>query len=132
MGNNCVHPRPILAVLAATLLALATGAQAHPKLLAANPAPDAIVAKADRIELRFNERLVPAFSGADLVMTAKRGANRPSEMKIAPVTSTIGRDGRSLILAPGKPLEPGTYRVAWHAVSSDTHRIKGTFSFRVR
>ena len=30
-----------------------------------------------------------------------------------------------------KPLSPGTYDVDWHAVSVDTHRVNGHFSFKV-
>jgi methionine-rich copper-binding protein CopC len=28
-------------------------------------------------------------------------------------------------------LPPGDYNVEWHAVSDDTHRVKGNFSFSV-
>ena len=30
-----------------------------------------------------------------------------------------------------KSLPPGTYRVRWHALSVDTHKTEGSFSFRV-
>ena len=29
------------------------------------------------------------------------------------------------------PLEPGTYTVDWRAVSTDTHRVNGSLTFRV-
>ncbi|MGU7670331.1 copper resistance protein CopC [Escherichia coli] len=28
-------------------------------------------------------------------------------------------------------LAPGDYKVDWHAVSDDTHRVKGSYSFSV-
>ena len=28
-------------------------------------------------------------------------------------------------------LSPGNYTVEWHAVSDDSHRVKGRFSFKV-
>jgi methionine-rich copper-binding protein CopC len=28
-------------------------------------------------------------------------------------------------------LSPGEYKVEWHAVSDDTHRVKGNYSFSV-
>jgi methionine-rich copper-binding protein CopC len=28
-------------------------------------------------------------------------------------------------------LPPGDYKVEWHAVSDDTHRVKGSYSFSV-
>jgi methionine-rich copper-binding protein CopC len=33
---------------------------------------------------------------------------------------------------PLKALRPGTYRVSWHAVSIDTHRTEGAFTFTVK
>jgi copper resistance protein C len=30
-----------------------------------------------------------------------------------------------------KSLSPGTYRVRWHALSVDTHKTEGSFTFRV-
>jgi copper resistance protein C len=30
-----------------------------------------------------------------------------------------------------KALPPGTYKVNWHALSVDTHKTDGTFSFQV-
>jgi copper resistance protein C len=29
------------------------------------------------------------------------------------------------------PLEPGVYTVEWRVMSSDTHKVNGTFTFRV-
>jgi len=31
-----------------------------------------------------------------------------------------------------RPLAPGNYRVTWRAVSVDTHRTEGAYSFTVR
>lgn len=107
------------------LLALAGTAQAHPKLLAASPAANAVVATPQRIELQFSEALVAQFSGADLVMPEHGG------MKV-PVTASVGKDGRTLVLTPRAPLTTGRYSVAWHVVSADTHRIAGTTAFTVK
>ena len=54
---------------ALALLSLASAAQAHPKLVVASPAPNATVAKPARVALQFSEKLMPKFSGADLMMT---------------------------------------------------------------
>lgn len=40
-------------------------------------------------------------------------------------------DKRQLVVPFIRPLPPGTYDVDWHAVSSDTHRVKGHFFFKV-
>ena len=40
-------------------------------------------------------------------------------------------DGPLIILTPG-PLPPGVYKVSWHSVGHDTHRLDGNFNFTVK
>ena len=117
-------------ILPLVLLATAGAANAHPKLVAATPAPNATVAKPARVELRFSERLMPKFSGADLVMTGMKGMAHPP-MKV-PATATVAADGHTLVVTPKSSLGAGTYSVAWRVVSTDTHRITGTHAFAVK
>ena len=64
----------IPAFFAATAAILAaTPAAAHPKLVAAQPAPNGIAAATSRLQLKFSERLIARFSGAELVMIISRG-----------------------------------------------------------
>lgn len=122
--------RRVFVPAAAALLVVAGAANAHPKLVSATPAPNATVAKLARLELRFSEKLMPKFSGADLMMTGMNG------MKHAPTkvasAATIAADGRTLVIAPKSPLAASTYSVAWHVVSADTHRITGNYAFAVK
>ncbi|MDU1671067.1 MAG: copper resistance protein CopC [Bradyrhizobium sp.] len=37
-----------------------------------------------------------------------------------------------LVVPVKQELSPGEYKVEWHAVSDDTHRVKGSYSFSVR
>ena len=113
---------------AATLLMLAAPANAHPKLVSASPAANATVAKPARIQLRFSEKLIPAFSKADLTMAAMPGM---AAMTMAS-TSAISADGRTLVITPKSPLPSGRYSVAWHIASTDTHKVAGTFAFAVK
>ncbi|MCG7349734.1 copper homeostasis periplasmic binding protein CopC [Sphingomonas sp. ACRSK] len=115
---------------AIALLGLASAAQAHPKLVSASPAPNATVAKPARVALQFSEKLMPKFSGADLMMTGHGGKTHPP-MKVA-VTAGVANDGQTLVVTPKSPLGPGRYSVAWHVVSADTHRIAGNFAFAVK
>lgn len=115
---------------ALALLALAGTAQAHARLVSASPAPNAVGARPDRVALRFSEALMPKFSGADLMMTGPAGKTGAA-VKIAAVAA-IGTDRRTLVLTPKSPLRAGRYTVAWHAVSTDTHRVTGSFAFTVR
>lgn len=120
----------LLPILAASVL-VASPANAHPKLLAANPAAGATVAKPARVQMRFSEKLVANFSGADLVMVGMPGMKDHPPMKVAS-NAAVAPDGRTLVITPGKPLGAGTYRVDWHVVSADTHRITGTLAFAVK
>ena len=122
--------RRIFLPTALALLGVASAAQAHPKLVSASPAANATVAKLGRVELRFSEKLMPKFSGADLMMTGHGGASH-APMKVT-ATAAVAGDGSTLVLTPKAPLAPGHYTVAWHVVSTDTHRVAGNYVFAVK
>jgi methionine-rich copper-binding protein CopC len=46
-------------------------------------------------------------------------------------TALVAGDNRKIVVPIGTRLMPGTYNVAWHAVSVDTHRVSGSYSFKV-
>ena len=120
--------RPLSLSIAATVLVLAGAANAHPKLVSATPAANATVAKPAHVDLHFSEKLMPAFSKADLTMAAMPGM--PAS-KIAS-TAALAADGRTLVVTPKAPLHAGRYSVAWHVVSTDTHKAAGTYAFAVK
>lgn len=122
--------RSLALTAALALVSFASAAQAHPKLLSATPAPNATVAKPGRIDLHFSEKLMPNFSGADLMMTA-HGSTAHAPMKVAGVAG-VGTDGRTLMVTPKAQLAAGRYSVAWHVVSVDTHRVTGNYAFTVK
>lgn len=117
-------------IVTAALVTLAGTANAHPKLLSATPAANASVVTPARVELHFSEKLMPKFSGADLMMTAHGGKAHPP-MKVAG-TAALGADGRTLVVTPRSPLGAGRYSVVWHVVSVDTHRVAGNYAFAVK
>jgi len=45
--------------------------------------------------------------------------------------ATDPSDKKTLIVTPAAPLPPGEYKVVWHAVSVDTHKSEGNYSFKV-
>lgn len=104
---------------------------AHPRLLSASPAANASSKAVSRIVLRFSERLMPRLSGATLTMTGMPGMADHPDMKMTGVNAAVGSDGSSIVLTSAKPLPVGTYRVDWHVVGADTHRITGTHTFSV-
>jgi methionine-rich copper-binding protein CopC len=108
--------------LLAMSLAWATAtspAWAHAKLTSSDPAANASVKSPSLIRLVFSEKLEPAFSGATLSDAAG---------KKIPVPASVG--GATITLMP-LSLKPGAYKVTWHTVGHDTHRITGNFSFKV-
>jgi copper resistance protein C len=117
---------PIIAALA-----FAGAAQAHTKLVASTPAANATVAKPTKIMLTFSEKIMPAFSGAELVMTTMPGMAMHEPMKMG-FTSAMSADGKTMTLLMKRALTTGTYKLSWHAGGADTHRMTGNFSFTVK
>ncbi|MDH7638279.1 copper homeostasis periplasmic binding protein CopC [Sphingomonas oryzagri] len=120
-----------LAATCLAALAFTTAAQAHPKLLSTIPAAQSTDTKVRRIELHFSERLMPAFSGVDLVMTSMPGMKMAQPMQVA-LHSAVSPDGLTLTGTPDKPLSAGSYEVRYHVVSTDTHRVQAAYAFTVR
>jgi copper resistance protein C len=99
----------------------AVGARAHAFLDHASPLAGSSVATAPHeVSLWFTQNLEPAFSTVE-VTDASGG--RVDQGK-AQVSGNVMRISL-------KPLSPGSYRVSWHALSVDTHKTEGSFSFRV-
>lgn len=120
--------RRLSVLTAAAAFAFAGTAYAHPKLVSASPAANATVAKPASIKLVFSEKLMPAFSKAELTMAAMPGM---AAMKM-PGTAALASDGRTLVVTPKSPLHAGRYTVDWHVVSTDTHKVAGSYAFAVK
>ncbi|HEY1799064.1 MAG TPA: copper homeostasis periplasmic binding protein CopC [Stellaceae bacterium] len=114
---------PALAAFAAAAL-VSAAALAHAFLDHAVPAVGATVTAAPaEVTLWFTQPLEASFSGA-AVTNAAGGRFDAGQATLDP------QDPKALHV-PLKPLGPGTYKVSWHAVSVDTHRTTGDFSFTV-
>lgn len=124
--------KPFAPIAAALCLIAAPAAFAsHVKVVTALPAAGARVAAPKQIRLQMSDTLSARASGASLVMTAMPGMADHPPMKMAAQTS-IAPDGKTLIVTPSKKLPVGTYRVDWHAVSGDSHRVTGQHHFSVK
>lgn len=120
----------VVAVALSSSLLLSTIAQAHPKLLSSTPAEGETGAAPAKVELHFSENLVTQFSGAKLIMTDMPGMpNSPMAVKAAVAG---GGDPKTMVVTPTSTLTTGTYKVEWRAVSSDTHPITGSVTFKVK
>ena len=113
---------------AVALLSIAGAATAHPKLLSATPAANAAVVAPANINLHFSEKLMPAFSKAELTMAAMPGMGA---MKMASATA-VAADGKTLVVTPKTRLPRGRYIIDWHVVSTDTHKVAGRYAFAVK
>ena len=104
------------------LVALEGGvAHAHAFLDHASPLVGSTVRSAPHdVTLTFTQSLEPAFSSVQV--TDSSGA-RVDQGK-AQVSGTTMRIGL-------KALKPGSYRVRWQALSVDTHKTEGRFTFTV-
>lgn len=123
---------PLKIAAISTAMLVAAAAQAHPKLVSSSPAAGATVATPAKIQLQFSEKLVPAFTGVDLIMTGMPGMPGHGPMKMKGLTTAVGADGKSLIVTPKPPLPTGDYKLNWHAVAGDGHRIEGSYVFKVK
>ena len=101
-----------------------SAALAHPEMRSAVPAAGAATASPAQIKITFNENVLPQFSGVEV----KDQAGKTMAIGKATVNPA---DRKQLVVPVNEPLPPGDYKVEWHAVSDDTHRVKGSYSFSV-
>ena len=99
-------------------------AYAHPELLFAEPAAGAVTSSPKQIKITFNEGVIPQFSGVEL-------KDQTGKMIATGKAATDPTNKKQLVVPVQEQLPPGDYKVEWHAVSDDTHRVKGSYSFSV-
>jgi methionine-rich copper-binding protein CopC len=113
-------------VAAGLTVLIHSAAMAHSHLKNSVPAAGATVATGpSEIRLQFNEAVEPAVSKISIEL--KGGKPVASE---APTSDPA--DKATLIVKLAQPLQAGSYKVNWQAVSTDTHKVKGSFTFQVR
>jgi methionine-rich copper-binding protein CopC len=111
---------PVALALSSLLLGT-KGAYAHAHLSRAEPRVGSTVTPAPReVSLSFTEGLESSFSTVE-VRDAQGARVDEGEPQVSGSTMRIGL----------KALPPGTYKIYWRALSVDTHKTEGTFSFRV-
>lgn len=113
----------IVACLTLLGMSLPGQALAHGLLVETAPAADAAVAEPPaEISLSFNEKIEERFSGIDLL--------RPDGTPAAIGEITV--NDMSMVAPVLGALVPGGYRVEWHVLSADGHKVKGSFRFEVK
>jgi methionine-rich copper-binding protein CopC len=110
-----------LAVALVSLLPVSAGAHAH--LNRASPAAGSVVTEQpSEVRMWFSEALEPRFSKAELVSATG---------SVVATGGTNPADRKQLVVPVGE-LKPGVYKILWHAISADTHRTDGDFSFEIK
>jgi methionine-rich copper-binding protein CopC len=114
------------AIVALLSFSMMENAMAHAHLKVEVPAHDAVVASAPTsLRLEFSEALELEFSGVTL--------SDASGKSVATGAAALAPDSNMVLLVPlSGRLAPGAYTVAWHALSRDGHKTKGSYSFTVR
>ena len=104
-------------------LAAPNSAFAHAHLKSELPAADSTVSAPKELRLVFSE-------GVEAQFTQVKVSNGAAAVEINSIATAPG-DQKTLIVTPKQPLTAGTYKVEWHAVSVDTHKSEGAYSFTV-
>jgi methionine-rich copper-binding protein CopC len=100
-------------------------AYAHPQLQSAEPAAGAAMTTSPKqIRITFNENVIPQFSGVEV-------KDQTGKMIPTGKAATDPANKKLLMVPVNEQLPPGDYKVEWHAVSDDTQRVKGSYSFSV-
>ena len=111
--------------LAIPTVIFASVAGAHARLDRATPAAGSTVHVSPlRVELRFTERLEPAFS--------KIRVFDPNGKQIDNGDLQVSRTDAKVLQVSLPQLSTGTYQVKWRVLSVDTHVIEGRFVFTVK
>jgi copper resistance protein C len=118
--------RNLIALLVAAVAGACAGiAEAHTHLKRTVPAAGSTVAAAlAEIRLQFDEAIEARLSK---VKIESKGVVLNTE----PVAGDPA-DKNTLIVKLSPPLAAGSYKVNWQAISADTHKVKGSFTFHVR
>jgi methionine-rich copper-binding protein CopC len=96
-------------------------AAGHSEYERAEPAAGSTVRPAPReVAIWFSQRLEPALSS----MTVRNSAGQRVDTGKAQISGNVMR-------VPLKAIGPGSYKVEWRVLSVDTHRTRGSFTFRV-
>ena len=115
----------VLSASTALVLTSALAAFAHAHLVRTTPAAGATVSMPpSEVTLRFNEKLESAFSS--IVVRDQSGK------QVDKGGATVDKGDRTLMrVLLQQPMTPGVYKVEWRAMSTDTHKIDGNFTFVV-
>ena len=110
--------------IAAALMMLVQPAFAHSHPTTMEPAPNSTVTAPQKVSIEFSEALEPKFSSLKL-SDAKGASAAGAASQVDPV------DAKHMTLELPH-LAAGVYSVHWVTVSTDGHRLAGSYQFTVK
>ena len=119
-------PSARTSALAVMASCLAGPALAHAHLIRELPPANAVVAAAPaEVRLTFSEGLEARFTSVKVT--------GPGSATVSAGPVALDPKNNALLIVPLRgPLAAGTYKVEWHAVSTDTHKTQGSYSFTIK
>jgi len=106
-------------------LALPAFVSAHANLDHAEPKVGATVNQSPKeVKIWFSQSVEPAFSTIEVFDSAGKQIDKKD--------SHVDKADKELLIVSVPALDPGTYKVVWHVVSTDTHKTHGDFKFTVK
>ncbi len=99
-------------------------ALAHAKLVSASPAANEMaMPPPSELRLKFSEGIEIKF--------AKVKLTGPDKKEVKTGTPKLDEGDKTTLIIPlAAPLVDGNYTVTWQVVSTDSHKIKGSYSFQ--
>lgn len=120
-----MKPLRFLAIAIILLIVAAPKVFAHAYPNHADPAINGTVSPAPtELRIWFTQKIEPAFSKVEV--------HDASGVQVDKGDAQVDKADPTLLRVSLKPLPPGTYKVAWHVVSVDTHATQGDFTFTVK
>jgi methionine-rich copper-binding protein CopC len=115
--------KALTAIALIVSLASISNVFAHAHLKSAIPAANSSVTGLKELRLNFSEGVEAKFTQITITDDGKPVGIKGIE--------TDPNDKKLLIVTPEQPLKPGSYKVEWHAVSVDTHKSEGNYTFKI-
>jgi hypothetical protein len=118
------HTAIAIAAVAATAVSVPSAAFAHAHLLRAVPAAGSTVTEAPaEVVLSFSEKVEPAFSSAVVRDAGGKALDN--------IRASVDKADPTVVRVSLPRLGAGAYTVEWRVMSADTHKVSGSFRFRV-
>jgi methionine-rich copper-binding protein CopC len=112
-------------ITALVCFGLSAQAFAHSELKSATPAEGGTVATSpSELDLKFSEDLNLKFSGVTVT--------GPNKTAVQTGEATLTDGNTTLVVPIAGVLGAGIYTVTWHALSADSHKSHGSYTFTVK